>query len=416
MVEYMSYLVIARKWRPRNFSEVIGQQHVTRTLGSAITHDRIAHAYIFSGPRGVGKTSIARILAKSLNCKSGPTTNPCGECSSCVQVQDGNNFDVIEIDGASNNSVNDVRELRNNVKYGPSEFRWKVYIIDEVHMLSTSAFNALLKTLEEPPPQTVFIFATTELHKLPLTVLSRCQRFDFKRLKPVEIEQSLGKICEAESRNIEDRTLRLIARRADGGMRDAQSLLDQVLSFSEADIKHDEVIQALGLVDQERVCELLDLILKRDAAGVFSLARTINSAGADMSEYLLQLAETIRNLLLIRLDIEAAEEELAEEQLESLKPFASGFSESDLLRLLSFLGIQLGEFKRSTNQRLHFELCLLRMVNLADSLEVGDLIRTLSGMPPESLGKMKPAFDSSRNDVIPDNSENSSKKKSLIKA
>jgi DNA polymerase III subunit gamma/tau len=382
----MSYLVLARKWRPQSFAEVIGQSHVVRVLESALRSGRIAHAYVFAGPRGVGKTSIARILAKSLNCEQGPTPEPCGVCRSCTEIQGGSNFDVIEIDGASNNSVNDIRELRGNVKYGPSEFRWKVYIIDEVHMLSTSAFNALLKTLEEPPPNTVFIFATTELHKLPLTVLSRCQRFDFQRLSPAEIERSLQRVCAAEGVEVEERTLRLLARRADGGMRDAQSLLDQVLSFSGGRVVHEEVVQGLGLVEQERVEQLLAAVVARDGAAAFRLARELSASGADLAEVLLQVAEALRNLLLLGVDEALAAEDLPAETLEGLRPWAAELGEGDLLRMLSFLGSQIDAIKRGGNTRLRFELTLLRLVRMERALEVEALVQALSGLPAAALG------------------------------
>jgi DNA polymerase-3 subunit gamma/tau len=380
----MSYLVLARKWRPQSFKEVIGQQHVVRTLDNAIRQGRIAHAYVFAGPRGVGKTSIARILAKSLNCEKGPTSDPCGTCRSCSEIQGGSNFDVIEIDGASNNSVNDVRELRSNVKYGPSEFRWKVYIIDEVHMLSTSAFNALLKTLEEPPPNTVFIFATTELHKLPLTVLSRCQRFDFKRLSHREIEESLARVCEAEGMSIEARTLALIARRADGGMRDAQSLLDQVMSFSEGSIQHDEVVHALGLVSQDRVFELFRCMREKDSAGVFRLARDLASEGADAGEFLLQVADSLRQLLVLGIDPASMEDELPAELLEDFRAWSGTFSEEDLLRMLNLLGSQMDLIRRGSHPRLRFELVLLRLARMEKSVDVNELTRLLAGVPLES--------------------------------
>ncbi len=400
----MSYLVLARKWRPQRFSEVIGQRHVVRTLENAIRGGRIAHAYVFSGPRGVGKTSIARILAKSLNCQEGPTAEPCGTCRSCQDVQGGSHFDVIEIDGASNNSVNDIRELRTNVKYGPGESRWKVYIIDEVHMLSTSAFNALLKTLEEPPPNTVFIFATTELHKLPLTVLSRCQRFDFKRLTPLEIEESLARVCQGEGVSIEARTLRLIARRADGGMRDAQSMLDQVLSFSENTVVHEEVVQALGLVGQEKLDELLEFLAQRDSAQALRLARDLSSAGTDLAEFLLQLADSLRHLLLVQLDPQSASD-LPEDALARLQELAPSFTQEELIRMLGYLGGQIEAIRKGGHPRLRFELTLLRLVRMERSMDVQDVLRALAGLPVERLeipgGTALPATEEKKTLIAP---------------
>jgi DNA polymerase III subunit gamma/tau len=264
-----------------------------------------------------------------------------------------------------------------------------VYIIDEVHMLSTSAFNALLKTLEEPPPNTVFIFATTELHKLPLTVLSRCQRFDFQRLTPAEIESSLARVSEAEGVSIESRTLSLIARRADGGMRDAQSLLDQVLSFSDKEVKHEDVVDALGLVEQELVHALLDMIRTKDAAGAFRLSRDLSNSGADLPEYLLQVAESLRQLLLLTLEPGGSLSDLPSDQLEPLRPFVDTFSEADLLRMMHFIATSLEALKRGGQQRLRFELTLLRLVRLEQSVEVEALLKGLAGLPMEALGDLE---------------------------
>jgi DNA polymerase-3 subunit gamma/tau len=242
----MSYKVLALKYRPQTFEDVVGQKPITQALQNAIATKRVAHAYLFAGSRGVGKTSVARILAKALNCQEGPTPHPCGHCSFCQEIKDGISVDVLEIDGASNRGINEIRELRENVKYLPSKNKYKIYIIDEVHMLTTEAFNALLKTLEEPPPHVIFVFATTEPHKIPLTILSRCQRYDFKRIPSSSILDQLKKIASEEGMEVSDPGLHLIARQAQGSMRDAQSLLDQVFSFSGPKISEEEVIEAWG--------------------------------------------------------------------------------------------------------------------------------------------------------------------------
>ena len=261
----MSYMAIARKWRPTTFEEIAGQTHVTRTLQNAIKLDRIHHAFLFAGPRGVGKTTAARALARSLNCVQGPTAEPCGECESCLEILAGNSPDVIEIDGASNNSVEDIRDLRESVRYLPVRGRKKVYIIDEVHMLSKGAFNALLKTLEEPPEHVVFLFATTEPQRIPDTILSRVQRFEFKRIPMTVVVKHLRKICDADQIEISDDGLRLIARAGEGSMRDSQSLLDQVISFSGTTISNTQVTEALGLVDRSLLYSMLEGLLKGNA-------------------------------------------------------------------------------------------------------------------------------------------------------
>jgi DNA polymerase-3 subunit gamma/tau len=258
----MSYLVLARKYRPQSFEQVVAQAHITLTLSNAISADRVAHAILFSGPRGTGKTTVARILAKAMNCKNGPTPSPCNECSSCKEITDGHAVDVYEIDGASNNSVDQVRELRENLKYMPAGSLYKIYIIDEVHMLSTPAFNALLKTLEEPPAHVMFIFATTEPQKIPITILSRCQRHDFKRINLESISSHLAFICSREDFDINDDSLEIIAREAGGSMRDAISLLDQVMSCSQESITHEQLLDILGVIDRKFLFGLSDAILR----------------------------------------------------------------------------------------------------------------------------------------------------------
>jgi len=271
----MSYLVLARKWRPQLFEEVIGQRHVTQTLQNAISQQRVAHAFLFTGARGVGKTSSARILAKALNCEKGLRTNPCNECASCQEITHGTSMDVIEIDGASNRGIDEIRELRENVRYTPAKSRYKVYIIDEVHMLTKEAFNALLKTLEEPPPHIVFIFATTEPHKIPATILSRCQRYDFKRIPFREVVESLKWIVEKEGIQISQRGLLSIAQGSEGSLRDAQSLLDQVIAYSGREIRDEDVVEVLGLIDRRVLSDsrfiTLDMTSSISAGNFFNI-------------------------------------------------------------------------------------------------------------------------------------------------
>src|SRR5205809_4397387 len=269
----MSYEVFARKYRPQTFDDLVGQAHVSRTLKNAVAQNRLAHAYLFVGPRGIGKTSTARILAKSLNCLKGPTVTPCGQCDNCREIAGGNSLDVIEIDGASNNSVEDVRHLRENVRYAPAKGRYKIYLVDEVHMLSPAAFNALLKTLEEPPPHAKFIFATTEVRKVPVTVLSRCQRFDLRRVEAGLLTKHLESIAAKEAVSAEPDALALIARAAEGSVRDGLSLLDQAIAHAGSDrggavaVRAADVRQMLGLADRARIVDLFEAIMRGDIAG-----------------------------------------------------------------------------------------------------------------------------------------------------
>ncbi|MDH4362436.1 MAG: DNA polymerase III subunit gamma/tau, partial [Nitrospirota bacterium] len=293
----MEFQVSARKYRPTNFKEVLGQSHVVQTLTNAIDRKRVAHSYVFSGMRGVGKTTVARILAKSLNCEQGPTSHACGTCPSCVEITRGNSVDVIEIDGASNTGVDDVRELRENVKFAPFHGTYRVYIIDEVHMLSNSAFNALLKTLEEPPSHCVFIFATTEVHKIPATILSRCQHFTFRRISRLEIITQLRHVATQTSVTVEDRSLAALARASEGSMRDALSLLDQAVSFGGERIQHEDLEMLIGSVPDELVRLMIDAILSHQAAQTMSLVGQLVDQGFDVRVYCRELLERCRNLL-----------------------------------------------------------------------------------------------------------------------
>ena len=297
----MSYLVLARKYRPQIFSRVIEQDHVTRTLSNAISSNRVAHAVLFSGPRGTGKTTVARILAKAMNCKEGPVPDPCNECRSCREITSGSAVDVFEIDGASNNSVDQVRELRDHIKYMPAHSMYKIYIIDEVHMLSMQAFNALLKTLEEPPRHVMFIFATTEPQKIPITILSRCQRHDFRRLGLKSMIEHMAYICQEESFKIPEESLVLIAREATGSMRDALSLLDQVLSCFRGSASHDQVLEILGVIDRKYIFDLCGTILQGDIAGILDALDNCYHRGHDLKKLYANLLENFRNLLIVKM-------------------------------------------------------------------------------------------------------------------
>ena len=316
----MDYQVSARKYRPGTFDDVIGQPHVVQTLMNSIATKRIAHAFLFSGTRGVGKTTIARILAKALNCEQGPTGTPCNTCANCLEITQGTSVDVVEIDGASNTSVDDVREIRENVKFTPFRGQYRVYIIDEVHMLSNSAFNALLKTLEEPPAHVVFIFATTEIHKIPATILSRCQHYNFRRISKAEIVLRLRHVAEQDGLAIEDRSLMALARASEGSMRDGLSLLDQVIAFGGKTIRHQDLEALLGSVPQERVRALVEAVIEQNSAKALQAIAGLLDQGHDVRAYCADLVEYVRNMLVaavvpsgpeLRGLIEASEEDLA---------------------------------------------------------------------------------------------------------
>ncbi|HXN06882.1 MAG TPA: DNA polymerase III subunit gamma/tau, partial [Nitrospiria bacterium] len=297
----MSYQVFARKWRPQKFEEIIGQAHVARTLMNAIQSNRLAHAYLFSGARGVGKTTMARLLAKAVNCEKGPTIHPCGVCSLCVEVSAGTAADVLEIDGASNRGIDNIRELRDQVKYAPLKGKNKVYIIDEVHMLTTEAFNALLKTLEEPPPHTIFIMATTELHKIPATILSRCQQFHFKKISRLEMISRLRLIGTEEKITVSDKALLLIAKAANGSLRDALSLFDQVVSYGGENISDEDVISLLGLVDSRAFQGLAEGLSRQDIPSVLRQLRGLMESGHDIKYFGQEWVGHLRNLIMMKI-------------------------------------------------------------------------------------------------------------------
>lgn len=386
----MSYLVFARKWRPLLFSDMVGQDHITETLTKAIEKDRIAHAYIFSGTRGVGKTTTARILARALNCEKGPTATPCGECTTCKDIIGGSSFDVLEIDGASNNSVDDIRELRENIGYASMGGKYRIFVIDEVHMLSKSAFNALLKTLEEPPKNVIFIFATTEPQKIPATIHSRCQRYDFRRISPDHILERLAFICKSEKIGFDRSALMLVARKADGSMRDALSLLDQVYSFCHETITEKETRSILGLVGMEVFERIMDAIIEKKPAITLGLVQEILYQGFDLHELIIGMQEHLRNLLFARIPdaLTCRGIDLEPETAARFSQSAQRFAEGDLLRMTEIVRKAEQELKWSVFPRFLVEIMVLKLVYLDSTVTLEQMIKLLGGdteIPPSAL-------------------------------
>ncbi len=377
----MAYLVLARKWRPQTFADLVGQEHVSRTLANAIRSGRIHHAFLFTGARGVGKTSAARILAKALNCEAGLSDTPCGICPSCTEITAGQGLDVIEIDGASNTGVDDVRELRDNIRYLPSRSRFKIFIIDEVHMLSTSAFNALLKTLEEPPPHAKFIFATTEPHKIPVTILSRCQRFDFRKITLVRIAGRLAEIAAAEQISISERSLALIARHGEGSMRDALSTFDQVLAFCGEQIDDADVQALLGMVDRRLLLDAVEAIVRRNPQQALECARRFDQLGVALRQVAQELVEVFRALVICQV-VPQPEEllDLVEEELQTLRQLSGASSLDDLQRIVTLLLKLQGELASSPFPLLSLEMALVRLATLPASEDLGKLLARLEGL------------------------------------
>jgi DNA polymerase-3 subunit gamma/tau len=377
----MSYLVFARKWRPQTFDDVVGQEHITRTLQLAIEKNRVAHAYIFSGTRGVGKTTTARILARALNCDNGPTPTPCGSCDSCRTIIQGSNFDVLEIDGASNNSVDDIRDLRENINYSSMGGKYRIYVIDEVHMLTKPAFNALLKTLEEPPKNVIFIFATTEPQKIPETILSRCQRYDFRRISPEQILGQLEKICTTEGISFDREGLMLIARKADGSMRDSLSLLDQVFSFCGSSISEKDVRSVLGIVNTEIYLKAMDAVNAKDAATLLNIIEEALYAGYDLHEFITGFQDHLRTLLFFRIPglVASQKDALSAQTTTSLTQQCAHFAEGDLLRMSEILRATEHDLKWSSFPRFLVEVALCKMAYLDSSVSIEQLLNCLHG-------------------------------------
>ena len=376
----MAYQVIARKWRPQRFDDVVGQQAVTRTLRNALTSGRIAQAFVFAGSRGCGKTTTARILARALNCDRGPTADPCGECDSCLEIAQGRDIDVLEIDAASHTGIDNIREVViGGLSVAPVRDRYKIFIIDEVHQLSSASFNALLKSIEEPPAHVVFMMATTELHKIPDTILSRSQVFEFRTISAKAIVAQLRRIADADKIDVPDAALALIARSAEGSMRDAQSALDQVMSFAGSTITVDDVSAVLGLVGRDLLFDLIEAVVAEDGPRAFALGDRAVESGHDLKLVCRELSRVVRDMMILSVDpSRAGDGELAEGELERLRELASRFSREDLMRAFDLLAKAEQEIRNASHPRYHFEMALLRWMHLRKLVPLADLLDGMS--------------------------------------
>jgi len=376
----MVYEVLARKWRPQVFQDVIGQEHITQTLQNAIKGDRLAHAYLFSGARGVGKTSVARILAKAINCKEGEPGIPCNRCHSCTEITDGSSVDVQEIDGASNRGIDEIRDLRENIKYMPSSSKYRVYIIDEIHMLTLPAFNALLKTLEEPPPHVKFFFATTEPHKVPVTILSRCQQFDLKRIPLIQIVKQLEKITREEGIEMSQSGMALIAREAEGSMRDAESLLDQVVSFAGPKVDDDKITDILGIIDRTLLFETSLAILENAPEKCMDIVNRIYNYGYDIKEFYRALMDQFRNLLVSLIASRDDLLDMSDKDREEIKRQARMAGLERLQQSLNLLIAREEDLRFTFHPRLVLEMIMIQLCHLGDDLSFDQLIKKIEGL------------------------------------
>ncbi|OPX27225.1 MAG: hypothetical protein B1H06_04925, partial [Candidatus Cloacimonas sp. 4484_143] len=387
----MAYLILARKYRPQTFDEVYAQDHITKILKNTIEMDRTAQAYLFTGPRGVGKTSLARIFAKSLNCLSdGPTTTPCNTCQNCTEITQGNSSDVIEIDGASNTGVEDIRDLQKELMYAPSNSRNKIYIIDEVHMLSKNAFNALLKTLEEPPEKVVFIFATTEPHKVIPTIISRCQRFDFKRIPIPAIIDRLSSICKIDGISIDPEALFAIGKKADGSMRDALSLMDQIIAYGKDYISLVDVLSIFGIVHTDVFYKILLSVTEKNASSIIELLHDILEKGNDIQEFLNGMLDYIRNLLLLKLEIEIPT--VSKANRKQMLEISDKFEDDDLLYIMTILIKTKMDIKSSSNPTLVAEMAFIKISRLSELQSLDKIIDSINTGKPVQMKptKIKP--------------------------
>jgi DNA polymerase-3 subunit gamma/tau len=376
----VSYQVFARKYRPQTFDDLVGQEHVVRTLKNAVEQNRLAHAYLFVGPRGIGKTSSARILAKALNCEKGPTISPCGVCDSCREIAAGNSLDVLELDAASNRGIDDVRELRDNVRYAPTRGRYKIYIIDEVHMLTKEAANALLKTLEEPPEHVIFCLATTEPEKLPITILSRCQRFDLHRIPTNLIAEHLQFIARQEKVTLEPAAAHAIARGADGGLRDAESMLDQLVAFCGEKIAESDVLNVFGFTSEQTVAAFTEKVLRGNTSGALAALDEQAAAGKEMMKLMNDLIAHLRDLLVYKVKPEALSDETAPELQASLGEEASLVETGRLLELIEQFAEAEGRMKWAPNKKLHFEVAVIKAIQTLGQVTLDEVIENLAAL------------------------------------
>lgn len=372
----MSYVVLARRYRPQTFSDIVGQAPIVKTLGNAIRTDRVAHAYLFAGPRGVGKTSTARILSKALNCVNGPTDTPCNVCDICQSISEGSDIDVLEIDGASNRGIDEIRNIRQNVGFAPSRARYRIYIIDEVHMLTREAFNALLKTLEEPPSHVKFIFATTAANRLPETVQSRCQRFDFKNISVNDIEKHLLEICKTEGKQIESAALHTIAKYAKGGLRDSQSVLDQLFSFCDDNVTSADVNYVLGYIDDDKIYSMFECFVNKDTSGALRIVDDILNEGKTPAEFIDQLLLRLRDLLVFS---SCGQEAVWAEYDESfIQRFEKSFSGDTLMYMIQMLSVMRIRSTDSLLQRISAEMAIIKLCRMESIGALSGLIERIT--------------------------------------